>query len=89
MEWPGAAGLGQGVAVPWCEGCDRFYNPSTLAPDGTCRECGRFIASPDDEPDDQPPPKAPWHFYLLVVAVVVYLGWRAIQGLDALVRWLF
>lgn len=82
-------GLGQGVEVPWCEGCDRFYNPSTLAPDGTCRECGRFIASPDDEPEDGTSSRAPWHFYVLVVAVVVYLGWRLIQGVDALLRWLF
>ncbi|MDD9369293.1 MAG: hypothetical protein PV358_04200 [Acidimicrobiales bacterium] len=24
-------------------------------------------------------PKAPWHFKLLLVAVVIYLGWRLIQ----------
>ena len=38
--------------MPWCEGCDRFYNPNSLAPDGTCKTCGRFIASPDDEPEE-------------------------------------
>jgi len=26
--------------------------------------------------------KVPWHFWLLVVALVVYLGWRAIQGIG-------
>ncbi|HEV7722466.1 MAG TPA: hypothetical protein VGO60_14335 [Iamia sp.] len=76
--------------MPWCEGCDRFYNPSSLGPDGTCQQCGRFIASIDDEPDDeQGSGRAPWHFYLLVAVVVIYLGWRLLQGIDALLRWIF
>lgn len=74
--------------MPWCEGCDRFYNPSTLGPDGTCQTCGRFIASPDDEPDEEESSKAPWHFYLLVIVVVVYLGWRLLQGIDWFIRWI-
>jgi len=28
------------------------------------------------------PVTAPWHFWLLVIAVVAYLGWRLIQGLG-------
>lgn len=68
--------------MPWCEGCDRFYNPRSLAPDGTCQQCGRFIASPEDEPDDaEGPTRAPWHFYVLLVALVLYLGWRLVQGI--------
>jgi hypothetical protein len=30
--------------------------------------------------------KAPWHFKLLVVAVVLYLGWRVVQVILWLVR---
>lgn len=30
------------------------------------------------------PDKIPWHFWLMVAATVVYLGWRVIQGLQAL-----
>lgn len=26
------------------------------------------------------PTKAPWHFKLMVAALVIYLGWRLIQG---------
>jgi hypothetical protein len=64
--------------VPWCAECDRFYNPNTLAADGTCPTCGRLVAEPEklrrfsDEP-------APWHFKVLVVCVIVYLAWRLIQ----------
>lgn len=28
--------------------------------------------------------RVPWHFWLLVVAAVVYLGWRAVQGVALL-----
>ena len=44
--------------------------------DGTCPTCGRMIATAQDEP------RAPWHFKLLLVAVVLYLGYRAWQGVD-------
>ena len=38
---------------------------------GECPTCGRVIAAP---------PKVPWHFKLLLLALVVYLGFRAWQG---------
>ena len=70
--------------MPWCETCDRFYNPKSLAPDGTCKTCGRFIATADDaEADDT---KIPWHFWLLVIALVIYLGWRLVQLIQWLLR---
>jgi hypothetical protein len=28
--------------------------------------------------------KIPWHFWVMVAAAAIYLGWRAIQGLIAL-----
>ena|SRR5205807_8140982 len=58
--------------MPWCEHCSRFWNPPSMNRDGSCPNCGRVIA---------PPMRAPWHFRLLVVATVLYLGWRAWQGL--------
>jgi hypothetical protein len=30
-------------------------------------------------------PRAPWHFKLLVAAVVVYLGWRLVQMIGWIV----
>ena len=32
--------------------------------------------------------RAPWHFYLLMVALVMYLGWRLIQGIGIVIGWL-
>ncbi len=53
----------------------------------TCEACGPEVEVPVDEPtcpscgrELEPPLKAPWHFKLLVVSLVIYLGWRAWQG---------
>jgi hypothetical protein len=48
--------------------------------DGTCPTCGRVIGTPSGEV------RAPWHFKLLLVAVVLYLGYRAYQGVVWLVQ---
>lgn len=85
MGRPGDTG-----AVPWCDGCDRFYNPNTLRPDGTCPTCGRQVAAPGPPstargaPAPEAPPerdRAPWHFKVLVAATAAYLGWRLVEGL--------
>jgi hypothetical protein len=26
--------------------------------------------------------RVPWHFWVLVAAAALYLGWRAVQGID-------
>ena len=44
-----------------------------MGAEGTCPSCGRTIATATAEP------KAPWHFKLLVAAVIAYLAWRAVQ----------
>lgn len=41
---------------------------------GTCPTCGRTIA------DAAGSPGVPWHFKLLLAAVVLYLGFRLWQG---------
>ena len=51
--------------------------------EGTCPTCGRTIADPAAALEV---PKAPWHFKLLVGAVIGYLGWRAVQGVQWVVE---
>ncbi len=68
--------------MPWCDDCNRFWNPNTLQVDGSCPSCGQVVGEPGEL---TPPPKAPWHFRLLVAALVIYLGWRVV---DAAV-WVF
>ena len=65
--------------MPWCAGCDRFYNPNSLQADGSCPTCGRHVGDGTAAQEklrrfnDEP---APWHFKVLVAAVAVYLSWR-------------
>ena len=57
--------------MPWCDDCSKFWTPTSLKPGGECPTCDRVIAEP---------PKAPWHFKLLISGVALYLGFRAYQG---------
>jgi hypothetical protein len=68
--------------VPWCDACAKFWNRPSLQ-DGTCPTCGAPLEAPPErtattEATDRP--TAPWHFKLLLVALVLYLGYRAYQG---------
>jgi uncharacterized paraquat-inducible protein A len=65
--------------MPWCEECAKYLTPSAMNEDGTCPRCGNEVDAPVvDEADE----KAPWHFKLLIVAVVAYLVWRIVQLLG-------
>ena len=65
--------------MPWCEPCGRFLSPNTVREDGSCPACGEVLEQPSAVTTRT---KVPWHFWLLVAALVVYLGWRAVQGLG-------
>lgn len=66
--------------MPWCEPCARYHAPSALREDGACPVCGGPVGDSEDRAaraaEDE---TTPWHFKLLVVATVVYLGWRLVQ----------
>ena len=69
--------------MPWCQDCSRFYTPPSMNPDGSCPSCGTVLVDPATVAAEAPP-KAPWHFKLLVGALTVYLGWRLVQ----LIAWI-
>ncbi len=87
--------------MPWCDTCDSYRSPSVVTVDGSCPECGRAVdpgalkrerkeARKYDELDQSAGnaaeiPPIPWHFWVLVVGVVLYLGWRLLQGVGWLV----
>jgi hypothetical protein len=59
-----------------------------MSADGSCPSCGKPIDVPPRFASGDAPTlrelsamsgeKAPWHFKLLMVALVLYLGWRII-----------
>jgi hypothetical protein len=80
--------------VPWCPSCDRFLSPPTVTPEGTCPKCGRPVepgragpAGADDAPaaEEELPP-VPRHLKFLGAAMVVYLGYRFLQGVEWVVH---
>jgi len=69
--------------VPFCNECDKFWNPNSMAPDGSCPSCGTMIAEGPPGSDDGDR-GAPWHFWVLVAVTAGYLLWRVIQGFGLL-----
>lgn len=64
--------------MPWCEDCNEHVRYDELAEGDACPTCGRTL--------DTTPPKAPWHFKLLLASMTVYLGWRGWQGIAWVLR---
>ena len=84
--------------MPWCEDCSKYWAPSAMREDGTCPHCHRNLDAPPSrvvtaenldlkklaagESEDEDDAKAPWHFKVLMVLLVIYLTWRFIQLLT-------
>lgn len=79
--------------MPWCDTCSKYWAPNAMKPDGGCPTCGEVLATkgalqmearslglPGPGQEEGETPKAPWHFKLLVVAIVAYLAYRGFQG---------
>lgn len=66
--------------MPWCDTCDVYLAPNTVSAEGNCPACDSEV----DDSDAATPAvaKVPWHFWLVVVALVAYLGWRFIVGIG-------
>ncbi len=69
--------------MPWCDSCDVYLAPNTVATDGCCPTCHAEVDTADDK--NLQTAKVPWHFWVVVVALVAYLGWRLIEGIVWLV----
>jgi hypothetical protein len=63
--------------VPWCEQCDQRVESADLTDDGTCPACGTVPLEHR---------KSPWYFKFMLVASVIYLGYRAFQGVTWVVH---
>ena len=46
----------------------------------------RTLGLPGPGQEEGEVPKPPWHFKVLLGALVVYLGWRGVQGVEWLLR---
>jgi uncharacterized paraquat-inducible protein A len=65
--------------VPWCDDCDRLVDDEDLTEEGTCPVCDTQLVEPERR-------NIPWTFQLMIVATVIYLGWRSYQGITWVVH---
>ncbi len=63
--------------MPWCESCDERVEDEDLTAEGTCPACGSVPLAHR---------KSPWYFKFMLVATVIYLGYRAFQGVTWVVH---
>lgn len=73
--------------MPWCDACSAYHAPTALV-DGACPVCGGAVEAhaPQTESEGQiVGASAPWHFWLVVVLLALYLGWRVV----VLIIWVF
>lgn len=61
----------------WCDGCEAMVRSSDLDEDGCCPTCGEHLGGPR---------KVPLKFKLMIFASVIYLGYRAYQGITWVVH---
>lgn len=60
--------------MPWCDECDELVDDDALGEDGECPHCGTVLVETERRP-------VPWYFKFMLVATVIYLGYRAYQGI--------
>ena len=69
--------------MPWCGTCRRYFTPTALDAGGDCPDCGTPAEAADLAPSGEAPGgedvRPPWHFWAVVVATAVYVGWRIVQ----------
>lgn len=81
--------------MPWCDPCAKYWSPNSVEENGSCPACHAVLATkgalrmearslgvPAPGEHEGEAPKAPWHFKLMIFALVLYLGWRGVQGVD-------
>ncbi len=67
--------------MAWCDSCSSWHAPSALATDGSCPNCGAAVEAEAPEVEERTVGEsAPWHFWIVVVALAAYLIWRLIEG---------
>ena len=54
-----------------------------MTPEGACPTCGKPVGEIEKKAEELAAEETtPWHFKLLVVLLVIYLGWRFVQLLT-------
>jgi hypothetical protein len=63
--------------MPWCETCDQRLEYDEVTEDGECLTCGEPVTQHR---------RIPWPFKIMIVITIIYLGYRAFQGVTWVVH---
>ncbi len=81
--------------MPWCDTCSLYHAHTDLRDGAACPDCGEVVSEANDSPQDPAHEEdevrtvgqsAPWHFWIVVVALVIYIGWRIVVGIGWLIN---
>ncbi|MAW72542.1 MAG: hypothetical protein VYC75_11145 [Actinomycetota bacterium] len=61
--------------MTWCDRCNREFDIGLVDDQGGCPACGQWLGDPPSGGS------VPWHFWVVVTGAVLYLGWRALEGI--------
>lgn len=64
----------------WCEECHRLVVPSEVTEDNRCPRCSNELMVAEE--GHRTRRRVPWTFKAMIVATVIYLGYRAYQGVG-------
>jgi uncharacterized paraquat-inducible protein A len=70
-------GAADGERGLWCDTCEELVPLADLDEDECCPNCGEPLGGPR---------RMPWKFRLMIAASVIYLGYRAYQGITWVVH---
>jgi hypothetical protein len=70
-------GTGDVDGGAWCEICRRELVADEVGDEGTCPDCGEPLSERR---------RIPWTFKLMIVATVIYLGYRLYQGIVLVIH---
>lgn len=65
--------------MPWCDQCDKYVDPGDETE--LCSSCNTLLDKDDMKNKDG---GVPWHFWIVVVPLVIYLLWRLISFILSL-----
>lgn len=66
--------------MAWCDHCDRLVEDDRLDEHGACPTCGTVLTEATEERH------IPWSFKAMLVAFVIYLGYRGYQGITWIIH---
>ena len=72
--------------MSWCDTCSEYREAETGSEQRICSTCSEPLSSSHvHDREATVGDSAPWHFWIVVVALAAYLLWRLVDGIAWLI----